>query len=292
MANYIRYANQGATRNQALSEDLLKRLAYLEQMGLTAEVFSGGQPAKGSGLARVGSTRHDHGNAADVFFYKGDKKLDWANPEDRPIFEQIVSEGRKNGLSGIGAGDGYMQPGSMHIGLGSEGVWGKGGSSKTAPGWLKDAFYGTSGSSDPVSSTMIAEVPEKKPLPSFGALMASKASADTTPVTVTTTTVEKSKSHNGPLVQAFNKITGKNVQVPSTIGGVGTDKVMGAFSGLGGLAQAMAEQDNQLNSQIQANAARSRVASPIEISLMSTEVPGLNRRKRRGGLGGIGGFLL
>ena len=75
MVNYINYANQGATRNQPLSEDLLKRLQYLQDMGLTAQVFSGGQDAEGPN--RTGSHRHDHGGAADVFFYQGDRKLDW-----------------------------------------------------------------------------------------------------------------------------------------------------------------------------------------------------------------------
>ncbi|MGQ3209545.1 hypothetical protein [Shinella sp.] len=289
MANYIRYANQGATRNKPLSDDLLKRLAYLEQMGITAEVFSGGQDGIGEGSQRTGSVRHDHGGAGDMRFYQGDRRLNWANPEDRPIFEDIVRKGKEAGITGFGAGPGYMGEGTMHVGMGKPGVWGAAGKGDNAPGWLRDAYNGSKGSADPVvSSTVIAESVKNKTYDPIADVMAAKASATTMPVAE----AEKPKSLNGPLVQAFNKITGKNVQVPSTIGGVGTDKVMGAFSGLGGLAQAMSAQDNQLNSQIQANAARSRVASPIEISLMGTEVPGLNKRKRRGGLGGIGGFLL
>ena len=116
MVNYIRYANQGATRNRELSDALLKRLGYLEDMGVTAEVFSGGQPGIDEGGARVGSVRHDHGEAGDMFFYKDGRKLDWANEADQPIFRDIVQQGKAAGITGWGAGDGYMQPLSLiHI---------------------------------------------------------------------------------------------------------------------------------------------------------------------------------
>ena len=140
MSNYIRYANQGATRNQPLSNDLTSALGYLADLGVTAEVFSGGQPAEGPN--RVGSHRHDHGGAADVFFYQNGRRLDWSNPDDVPIFQQIVSQGRANGLTGFGAGDNYMQPGSIHLGFGPEAVWGAGGRGTNAPDWLRQAFYG------------------------------------------------------------------------------------------------------------------------------------------------------
>lgn len=149
MANYIRYANQGATRNQHLDPKLVSALSFLGDMGITAEVFSGGQPAKGSGLPRVGSTRHDHGNAGDMFFYRGDEKLDWSNPEHLPVYQEMVQRGRANGVTGWGAGDGYMQPGSMHVGFGSEGVWGAGGKGDNAPQWLRDAFNGATMSAAP-----------------------------------------------------------------------------------------------------------------------------------------------
>lgn len=127
MAGYITYSNQKATRNRPLDDDLIKRLAYLQDMGITMEVFSGGQPGKDEGGARVGSVRHDHGGAADAFFYKDGRKLDWANKEDLPLFQEIVSRGKQAGITGFGAGDGYMQAGSMHIGGGNPGVWGAGG---------------------------------------------------------------------------------------------------------------------------------------------------------------------
>lgn len=140
--DWLRYANEGATRNLPLSEQLTSALSFLPEMGVTMEVFSGGQPGKGSGAPRVGSTRHDHGDAADVFFYKDGRKLDWANPDDRPIFEEIVRRGRASGLTGFGAGQNYMQPGSMHIGFGNEAVWGAGGKGANAPGWLRAAYSG------------------------------------------------------------------------------------------------------------------------------------------------------
>jgi len=138
---WLRYANQGAIRSQPINDDLANAMSFLPEMGITMEVFSGGQAAKGSGGPRTGSVRHDHGGAADAFFYKDGRKLDWANEADRPIFQEIVRKARSRGVTGIGAGDGYMQPGSMHIGFGKEAVWGAGGKGANAPDWLRNAFH-------------------------------------------------------------------------------------------------------------------------------------------------------
>ena len=139
--SWINYANQGATRSLPLSDQLTSALDFLPDLGVTMEVFSGGQPSAGKG-PRVGSTRHDHGNAADVFFYKDGEKLDWSNPEHVPIFQQIVQQGKANGITGFGAGDGYMRPGSMHLGFGTPAVWGAGGKGDKAPDWLRMAYAG------------------------------------------------------------------------------------------------------------------------------------------------------
>lgn len=139
---WVRYNNTGATRNQPLNPELYTALSFLPELGVEMEVFSGGQPEPGGG-PRVGSTRHDHGNAADVFFYKDGRRLDWNNPADVPIFQEIVARGRQSGLTGFGAGDGYMQPGSMHVGFGDPAVWGAGGKSENAPEWLQQAYNGT-----------------------------------------------------------------------------------------------------------------------------------------------------
>lgn len=138
---WLRYANSGATRNDPLDPALIKAMSFLPEMGVTMEVFSGGQePAGTPGGARTGSTRHDHGKAGDVFFYKDGRKLDWANPNDLPIFEEIVRRGKAAGVTGWGAGPGYMQPGSMHIGFGAPAVWGAGGKGANAPEWLRAAY--------------------------------------------------------------------------------------------------------------------------------------------------------
>lgn len=149
---FITYANKQATRNLPLNDRLTNAMSFLPELGVRMEVFSGGQLTKaqvealrkqGKKAGRVGSVRHDHGNAADVFFYNKDgRKLDWARPEDRPIFEEIVRRGKAAGVTGFGAGPGYMQQGSMHLGFGTPAVWGAGGSSANAPAWLKAAYNG------------------------------------------------------------------------------------------------------------------------------------------------------
>lgn len=156
----IRYSNQGATRNQPLSPELLQALSFLPELGIEMEVVSGGQAAKGSGGQRTGSTRHDHGNAADADFYMGGRKLDWNNPADQPIFQEIVKRARANGVTGIGAGDDYMGAGRMHIGFGSESVWGADGKGENAPDWLRAAYSGAPAGQAPQGGSDYAIQPQ------------------------------------------------------------------------------------------------------------------------------------
>ncbi|WP_276118283.1 hypothetical protein [Pararhizobium qamdonense] len=290
MVNYIRYANQGATRNQQLSEDLLKRLGYLEKMGITAEVFSGGQPGKDEGGARVGSTRHDHGGAADVHFFRGDRKLDWSNPDDVPIFEEIVRNGKANGITGFGAGDGYMSKGSMHIGMGNPGVWGKNGSGDNAAPWLRNAYNGApSGKPD-----VIAEVLAAGGNPAVSAPASPPSEFQSVALAANTKT--EPKSNNGILVDAWNRITKSNVQIPQPpkeILGIESGKFGNAASGIGDFAKALMESDQQLNTQIQASAGRGRQNTPVEFTLMPTTMmpSALPLKKKKGSLGGLGGYF-
>ncbi len=166
---WLKYANQGATRSQPISDKLSGALGFLPELGVSMEVFSGGQPGQGEGGTRTGSTRHDHGNAADVFFYKDGRKLDWNNPEDQPIFSEIVKRGKAAGITGFGAGDGYMQPGSMHIGFGTPAVWGAGGKGDNAAGWLRSAYNsaasapGQIASASPAAAAIASQVPQLPP---------------------------------------------------------------------------------------------------------------------------------
>jgi hypothetical protein len=159
-AEWLIYANQGATRRQPIAPDLVQAMSFLPEMGLQMKVFSGGQPAIGTSAARVGSTRHDDGRAADVFFYQNGQRLDWANPQHVPIFQDVVRRAKAAGVTGFGAGPGYMQPGSMHIGFGTPAVWGAGGRGANAPDWLRQA-YGAA-----TASAKAAGAPRQAP--SFG----------------------------------------------------------------------------------------------------------------------------
>ncbi len=140
--DFIHYDNEGATRGRPLSDELTRALGFLPELGLSMRVFSGGQGTAEEGGPRTGSTRHDHGNAADVFFYSGDRQLDWRNQSDIPLLQEVVRRGKAAGVTGFGAGPDYMTPGSMHIGFGAPAVWGAGGKSSNAPDWLRSAYYG------------------------------------------------------------------------------------------------------------------------------------------------------
>lgn len=138
--DWLKYSNAGATRNDPLDPKLIDAMSFVGDMGITMDVISGGQEAAGQGGSRTGSTRHDHGQSADVDFYKDGRKLDWNNPSDLPLLQEIVSIARARGVTGIGAGDDYMGAGRFHVGFGAPAVWGAGGSSKNAPGWLVEAY--------------------------------------------------------------------------------------------------------------------------------------------------------
>jgi hypothetical protein len=140
--DWLKYNNQGATRNKPLSDKLVSAMSFLPELGVEMRVFSGGQAEKGSGGPRTGSTRHDHGHAADADFYVGGRKLDWNNPQDVPIFQEIVRRAKAAGVTGIGAGDDYMGAGRMHIGFGAPAVWGAVGKGSNAPAWLRQAYHG------------------------------------------------------------------------------------------------------------------------------------------------------
>lgn len=123
-ADFVTYRNQGAIRNQPLRPDLVTAMNFLPAMGVSMQVTSGGQEGIGEGSRRTGSTRHDHGGAGDVQFMQNGRPLSWENPQDVPVLQQIVRQARANGVTGIGAGAGYMNPTTTHIGFGREAIWG------------------------------------------------------------------------------------------------------------------------------------------------------------------------
>lgn len=291
MADYLRYINQNATRNQPLSEDLRRRLAYLQGLGITAEIFSGGQDGIGEGDRRTGSTRHDHGNAADVRFYNADgRQLDWSNKDDVPVFQQIVSEGVRNGITGFGAGPGYMAKGSMHIGMGNPGVWGAGGKSANAPDWLRSAFDGSSGNNQQIAQATPSAAPV---VPVERSEIQNNASAQTPTSAPAPTPAEKPKTNNGILVQAFNKLTGSKFEIPDHILGLETKDLSKGADKLGKFAALMSQDTNNINSQIRAAsaAAGDAPATPIELSFISSLNPD-EIKKKKGGLAGFGGFSI
>lgn len=286
MADYIRYFNQGATRSRPLNDDLIKRLAYLQDMGITAHVISGGQPGKDEGGPRTGSIRHDHGNSMDADFYIGDRKLDWNNPDDLPIFQQIVSRGKAAGISGIGGADDYMGAGRLHMGFGEPSRWGAGGKSANAPAWLASAYDGTEYDPSTKPVAMAAAKPQPSPV-SDNPLM---ASVQAKMPDAKAAEPAKPESHNGILVNAFNKLTGADYQVPDTILGAKTGDVMKGIGGIGDFAKIMMESDESINKQIQANARNSgRSGTPVELDFTPTA---MLKRKRRGSLSGLGGYFV
>lgn len=138
-SNYLKYTNnKGQTRSLPANPKLETSISdVLASMGLTGNVHSGGQNDE---TGRKGGPRHDHGNSVDMDFYKDGRKLSYKNKEDIPVFQEIVQRLKANGVTGFGAGEGYMVDGRMHVGYGSPAVWGKDKTNATAATWLKEAF--------------------------------------------------------------------------------------------------------------------------------------------------------
>ena len=139
--------NNRGTRNLPLNSNLNAALSrVLPNLGLTTIVDSGGQVsaediANGVKGSRTGSTRHDHGGAADVKFRTTDGRiLSWENPQDVPLLQQAIVGLKEAGLTGFGAGHDYMGATTTHVGYGTPAVWGsKGGKPYQA---LLDAYNG------------------------------------------------------------------------------------------------------------------------------------------------------
>lgn len=130
-------------RTQPISDQLKSVLAQAAAAaGVDVVVYSGGQPSKASGKGpRTGSTRHDDGNAADLYLTKDGRKLSDTNPEDRAIMAKFVSASVQAGATGVGAGHGYMGESNIHVGFGKPATWGG------AP-WIKSAASGVYNNED------------------------------------------------------------------------------------------------------------------------------------------------
>ena len=142
----------GTVRNKPLSNKMKASMSFLRDMGVTMEVFSGGETPE---QKASDSGRHMHGAGADVYFYKDGRKLDWANPADLPIFNEIIQRAKAGGVVNFGAGEGYMGQGSMHLSVvGTPLVHGAKGKSANAPAWLQEMYNGTwSGGAIPANAT-------------------------------------------------------------------------------------------------------------------------------------------
>jgi hypothetical protein len=145
MADRVFQLQQGKIRDQDISPELMALLETVgNELDVYFEVHSGGQSPKGSGGKRTGSTRHDHGKAADVKAYTlqdGQKRyLDFSKSKDRDLWSDIVRLAVAGGATGIGAGSDYMGNQTVHIGYGNKGTWGAGGRSANAPEWLTAAY--------------------------------------------------------------------------------------------------------------------------------------------------------
>lgn len=138
------------TRNKPIKPALmsiLKRAAA--DTGLRVVIFSGGQDVKGRGARRTGTTRHDAGNAADVWVYAGNTQLNTRGDDPRMV--AFIAALRRAGAKGFGAHPGYMKGVGVHVDIvgtatGGSNMWGAGGTG-SPPTSLARAFQTGKGTS-------------------------------------------------------------------------------------------------------------------------------------------------
>lgn len=143
----------GVTRNKPIQQrlrDILSTAA--DRVGIDhVRISSGGQDAKGTRNARrTGSTRHDHGNAADLELLVDGRVLNFGTG-DRAQIARFVTECSRLGATGIGAGATYMGPTKLHVGFGTKSTWGgPKARSVDAPAWLREAVAAASKPAAPI----------------------------------------------------------------------------------------------------------------------------------------------
>jgi len=102
--------NQSSNRNKDITPTLLEKLSLVTANilgeGVTARVISGGQDPDQPN--RVGSNRHDHGNASDVRFYTKDGK----QITDKETLDKVAEYWLANKFGSVGK---FMDGWGMHL---------------------------------------------------------------------------------------------------------------------------------------------------------------------------------
>lgn len=207
-----------------------------EATGFTVEIFSGGQmpladwqaipenqrfkdgstyyiKKNGSNVAvRTGSTRHDNGNACDLYIFKNGQNLptNVENTDTMSFISACIAAGAK----GIGAGPRYMQysgRGGIHVDIDPRGgIWAKKGDQ--APKWLATAVAnGKSGQVQVPDTVDTNKITNKK---------ARKASTTTTN---SSTMIKNVGTYDPKLESTVKAIQEKLVKLGYNIGPTGVD---------------------------------------------------------------------
>lgn len=121
---------------QGWVRDGLARAAFATDPRVAIKVVSGGQDAASEGGKRTGSTRHDHGNSADIVLLVDGRPV--LPGENKALYAAFFRNAAANGFTGLGH---YSW--GVHIGGGAQAVWGPDKTSKTLdPEFAKAAAEG------------------------------------------------------------------------------------------------------------------------------------------------------
>lgn len=117
------------TRKLPLQDELTDVMDYAAQKiseesgkNIYMKVFSGGQAEIGTAGPRTGSTEHDLGGAADVYYIERlpdgtERTLNMKNPEDKALMYRAAYHFSRAGGRSVGLESGYMGDEAMHLGI-------------------------------------------------------------------------------------------------------------------------------------------------------------------------------
>jgi uncharacterized protein (DUF2345 family) len=137
----IQSYSAGTDRDRPINERLiavLNRAAHLTGIERVT-VYSGRQP--GTRGTRVGTTRHDTGDAADLYLTVGGSVVNSSNSAGRQLISKYVAACVSLGALGLGHSPGYMGDRNIHIDLLGADIGGGRYDRRTLVIWKSDSWF-------------------------------------------------------------------------------------------------------------------------------------------------------
>jgi hypothetical protein len=153
--------------------------------------------------------------------------------------------------------------------------------------WANQAYSNDRSGTAPAPVGTLGPIERGSTNPLYNSAQASAAPSSSAP-----TPPPAPDARDGILVKAYNKITGSDVHVPDSILGMQTNDITKGAGILGDFAKTLSQNDQDINNQIARGAARAQAGrndNPVELTFLDFNA---ERKKKKGSLGGLGGYYI